>query len=119
MPTIHDHIYPHGYSIGGILESDPFSTKDLALALRAIGRGYSNQETDKVRAVFAEYVQDVGADTGTVIKITNEVFDEVGKEGVPNWVLQQLETFLGSDNGCGFDTMDRLPWRKQIRKRPR
>ncbi|KAM5341393.1 hypothetical protein ACJ41O_014424 [Fusarium nematophilum] len=96
--SIDDHITPHGYGIGGILESDPFSTHDLAVALRVleprpravvVGRGYTEEEADEVPKAFAEYSKDVGLDTGVVvIKITDEVFDKVGKEGVPKWVPQ-------------------------------
>lgn len=101
--TIQEHIKPHGYSIGGILESDPFSKTELALALRVleprpvavvVGRGYSEEETAETREVFSEYLKEVGLERGTVIKITSQVFDKVGKEGVPKWVLEQLEDFF-------------------------
>ncbi|KAF4468526.1 hypothetical protein FALBO_4581 [Fusarium albosuccineum] len=101
--TIDDHITPHGYGIGGVLEADPFSAHDLAVALRVleprpravvVGRGYTEEEADEVRKAFAEYSKDVGLDAGTVIKITDEVFDKVGKEGVPKWVLEQLQDYF-------------------------
>jgi hypothetical protein len=34
--AVDNHIRPHGYSIGGILESDPFFAQDLVLALRVL-----------------------------------------------------------------------------------
>jgi hypothetical protein len=98
--TVDDYIRPHGYAIGETLESDPFSAQGLALALRVleprpqvvlVGRGYPEDETTQARKIFAEYMKEVGVDKGTVIKITPKVFDEVGKEGVPKWVLQQLK----------------------------
>lgn len=101
--AIHGHITPHGYNIGGVLESDPFSTNDLALALRVleprpravvVGRGYSDDEASQVREIFAEYTKEVGNEDGTVIKITDKVFGEVGKDGVPKWVLQQLQDYF-------------------------
>ncbi|WVO15480.1 hypothetical protein L204_103138 [Cryptococcus depauperatus] len=100
--SIHDHIQPHGFVISGVLESDPFSAKDLALALKVleprpqavvVGRGYSEEEADQVRRVFVEYAHDVDI-TGTVIKISDEVFERVGKEGIPSWVLEQLQKHL-------------------------
>ncbi|KAI1133609.1 hypothetical protein F5Y10DRAFT_259932 [Nemania abortiva] len=104
--AIHDHISPHGFNICGILESNPFSTSELALALRVIeprpqvllvGRGYSEEETSSAREVFSQYMAHVGIEEGkgTLIKITSQVFEEVGKEGVPQWVLGQLESFFG------------------------
>ncbi|KAI4860122.1 hypothetical protein F4820DRAFT_437836 [Hypoxylon rubiginosum] len=98
--AVHAEIQPHGFAIGGILESDPFSPKDLALALKIleprpqamlVGRGYSEEEAEVVRIIFAQFKQNVSLDDGIVIKITNKVFDEVGKEGVPKWVLHQLQ----------------------------
>lgn len=90
---------PHGYGIGGISESDPLSPKDLALALCVlepqphavlVGKAYPEEETTETRNVIAEYLKELGVDDGTVIKITPKVFNEVGKEGVPKWVLEQL-----------------------------
>jgi hypothetical protein len=104
--AIQEHIKPHGYNIGGILESDPFSKSELALALRVleprpaavvIGRAYSEEETADAREVFSEYLKEVGIEQGTVIKITSQVFEEVGKEGVPKWVLEQLEEFFNKN----------------------
>ncbi|KAJ4309915.1 hypothetical protein N0V84_011239 [Fusarium piperis] len=101
--SIHAHIEPHGYGIGGILESDPLSVHDLGVALRVleprpkaivVGRGYTEEEASEVRKAFAEYHKDVGLDAGIVIKITDEVFDKVGKEGVPKWVLEQLQGYF-------------------------
>ncbi|KAI0202603.1 hypothetical protein F4808DRAFT_420730 [Astrocystis sublimbata] len=101
--AIHDHISPLGFKIGGILESNPFSTNELALALRVIeprpqaiivGRGYSDEETSSARQVLSQYMRDAGIENGTVIKITSQVFEEFGKEGVPKWVLGQLESFF-------------------------
>lgn len=98
--SIHAHIEPHGYGIGGILESDPLSVHDLGVALRVleprpraivVGRGYSEEEADEVRKAFTEYHKDVDLDAGVVIKITDEIFDKVGKEGIARWVLQQLQ----------------------------
>jgi hypothetical protein len=43
---------------------------------------------------LSQYLKEVGLEKGTVIKITSEVFDKVGKEGVPKWVLEQLEEFF-------------------------
>ncbi|KAK1826343.1 hypothetical protein QBC39DRAFT_269218 [Podospora conica] len=100
---VHEAIQPYGYNISGILESDPFSKSDLALALRilepppaavVVGRGYSDDEAAETRQVFAQFQKEVGIEKGTVIKITDEVFDRVGKEGVPKWVLEQLEAFF-------------------------
>ncbi|KAI0874254.1 hypothetical protein GGS24DRAFT_353017 [Hypoxylon argillaceum] len=102
--AIHDHISPHIFTINGILESDPFEPSELALALRVVeprpqvvlvGRGYSEEETSSVRQIFSQYMTEVGIEKGTVIKITSQVFEEVGKEGVPEWVLGQLESFFG------------------------
>ncbi|KAF4478556.1 hypothetical protein FAGAP_12342 [Fusarium agapanthi] len=101
--SIHVHIEPHGYGIGGILESDPFSVYDLGVALRVleprpkaivVGRGYTEEEANEVRKAFVEYHKDVDLDAGVVIKITDEVFDEVGKEGIPKWVLEQLQAYF-------------------------
>ncbi|KAJ3577130.1 hypothetical protein NPX13_g3437 [Xylaria arbuscula] len=101
--AIHENIAPHGFTIGGILESDPFSSSELTLALKVleprpqvilVGRGYSEDETSTARQVLINYMADVGIEKGTVVKITSEVFDEVGKEGVPGWVLKQLEGFF-------------------------
>jgi hypothetical protein len=80
---IHEHIAPHGFTIGGILESNPFSLNELTLTLKVlelrpqvvlVGRGYSEDETSIVRQVFLNYMADVEIEKGTVIKITNEVF---------------------------------------------
>ena len=85
---------------------DLFSTTDLSLALKVleprpqvvlVGRGYSEEVTDEVRKVFKDYVNDIGVDKGTVIKITSKVFDEVGKDGIPKWVLGQLKEYFGGD----------------------
>ena len=101
--TIQEWIKPYGYNIGGILESDPFSKNELALALKVleplpaavvVGRGYSEEEMAEIREVFSQYLKEVGLKKGTVIKITSQVFDKVGKEGVPKWVLEQLEEFF-------------------------
>ncbi|KAI0474232.1 hypothetical protein F4859DRAFT_521957 [Xylaria cf. heliscus] len=90
--AIHDHIVPRGFTIGGILESNPFSSNELTLALKLleprpqvilVGRGYTEDETSLVRQVFANYMADVGIEKGTVIKITSKVFNEVKKDGVP------------------------------------
>ncbi|KAJ8110869.1 hypothetical protein ONZ43_g5762 [Nemania bipapillata] len=90
--AIHEHIEPRGFAIGNILESSPFSSNELTLALKVleprpqvvlVGRGYSEDETSIARQVFADYAADVGIEKGTVIKITSEVFNEVGKDGVP------------------------------------
>ncbi|KAI4944792.1 hypothetical protein J4E91_008479 [Alternaria rosae] len=98
--TIHDYVKPHGYVVAGILESDPFSAKELALALRVlepapqvvvIGRGYSGEEATESRKVYNEFAKSVGVKDGIVIKITDEIFDEVGKEGIPAWVLKELQ----------------------------
>ncbi|KAF2965029.1 hypothetical protein GQX73_g8536 [Xylaria multiplex] len=87
--AIHEHIAPHGFKIGGILELTPFSSDQLTLALKVleprpqvvlVGRGYSEDETSIARQVFGNYMGDVGIEKGTVIKITNEVFNEVGKD---------------------------------------
>lgn len=101
--TIREHIQPHSFSIGGILESDPFSATELAFVLKVleprpqvvlVGRGYTESEMDMVLKVFAQYAKDVNVNSGTIIKITSQVFNEVGKEGVPEWVLQQLQNFF-------------------------
>lgn len=103
--TIDSHIRPHGYLVGGVLESDPFSEEQLAIALRVleprpqallIGKGYSDSETAKARNVFASYMRDASVEKGTVIKITPKVIDEVGKDGVPYWVLNELNKFFES-----------------------
>jgi len=86
------------------LESSPFSAKDLGVALRVleprpqvvlVGRGYSADETAETRNCFSEYLKDVGIEKGMVIKITPEVFDEVGKDGIPKWVLKELKSYFG------------------------
>ncbi|KAH7310737.1 hypothetical protein B0I35DRAFT_482026 [Stachybotrys elegans] len=101
---IGDYIHSYGYTIGGILEASPFSTSDLALALRLleprpqvvlVGKGYSEDVTDQVRDVFSQYAREVGTKDGAVIKISAKVFDEVGKDGIPKWVLGQLQSSFG------------------------
>lgn len=103
--TIDDHVKVHGYVIGGILESDPFSEQDLSLALRVlepapraivIGRGYSEEEATMSRKVFNEFAESAGIKDGIVIKISDEVFDAVGKEGIPAWVLSRLQDHFQS-----------------------
>ncbi|KAF5675406.1 hypothetical protein FCIRC_7390 [Fusarium circinatum] len=101
--SIYVHIEPYGYGIGSILESDPFLVYDLGVALRVlepcpkaivVGRGYTEEEANEVRKAFAEYHKDVDLDAGVVIKITDEVSDEVGKEGIAKWVLEQLQAYF-------------------------
>ncbi|KAJ8131660.1 hypothetical protein O1611_g1964 [Lasiodiplodia mahajangana] len=102
---IHNHICLHGFNIGGILESRPFSEGELARALRLleprpqallIDRGYNEIETSIAWAVFSLHMRKVGIEKGKVIKITPEIFAEVGKEGVPKWMLDQLEDCFGT-----------------------
>jgi hypothetical protein len=106
--TIHEYVQPRGYIIGGVLESKPFSAQELALALRileprpqvlCIGRGYSEKDTSEARKIFHDYMKEVDIDVekGTVIKITNEVFDDIGKERIPAWVSDRLDEFFGKD----------------------
>lgn len=74
----------------GILESGPFSESELALALRVLEpppacraprprlhRGRDGRDAQGFRSLLEES----GLERGTVIKITSEVFDTVGKEG--------------------------------------
>ena len=108
MRTADTHIKPHGYTIGGILEwnsSQEFHLKHLAIALRVleprpqallIGLGYSEAEHAFARKIFNEYMKEVGLTKGKVIKITEKDFKEVGKFGVPDWVLGQLKDFFGA-----------------------
>ncbi|EUC40778.1 hypothetical protein COCMIDRAFT_107890 [Bipolaris oryzae ATCC 44560] len=102
--TIHDYVKSHGYVIAGILESDPFSADDFSLALRilepapravVIGRGYSGEEATESRKIYSEFAKSVGVKDGIVIKITDEVCDKVGREGIPAWVLKELQTHFG------------------------
>ena len=88
------------FSVNGILEMDPYSSRDLALTLRVLeprplavimGRGYTEEEAEKARTVFKDYMNETGTEKGTVVKISQKVFDEVGKDGVSSWVLKQLE----------------------------
>jgi hypothetical protein len=58
-----------------------------------VSRSYSEEEAAETRKVFSQYLSEVGLDKGTVIKITNQVLNKVGKEGVPNWIFEQLEDF--------------------------
>jgi hypothetical protein len=39
-------------------------------------------------------MEDVVIEKGAVIKITCQIFEEVGKYGVPAWVLSQLESLF-------------------------
>ena len=79
---------------------DPYSSRDLALTLRVLeprplavimGRGYSEEEADDARAVFKEYMNETGVSDRTVVKISQKVFDEVGKDGISSWVQNKLE----------------------------
>ncbi|CAN9395467.1 unnamed protein product [Alternaria alternata] len=106
--TIHEYVQPRGYIVGGVLDSKPFSAQELALALRVleprpqvlcIGRGYSEDDTSEARKIFHDYLKEVDIDVekATVIKITNEVFDAIGKEKIPEWVSERLDEFFGKD----------------------
>jgi hypothetical protein len=72
-----------------VLESDPFSASKLELVLRVvepkpqvalIDRGYSDNEAAETKKVIAEFAKVEGIDMGTVVEITDQVFDEVGKD---------------------------------------
>ena len=56
-----------------------------------MGRGYSEEEADDARAVFKEYMNETGVSDRTVVKISQKVFDEVGKDGISSWVRKKLE----------------------------
>lgn len=56
-----------------------------------MGRGYSAEEAEKARTVFRNYMKETGVEDGTVVKISQKVFDEVGKDGISSWVQKQLE----------------------------
>ncbi|KAH6855910.1 hypothetical protein B0I37DRAFT_424685 [Chaetomium sp. MPI-CAGE-AT-0009] len=87
--AIQKHIKPHCYNISGILESDPLSENELALALRVleprpaavvVGRGYSEEEeTAETREAFSEYLKKAGVEQGTV----QDHVSDVGQETRP------------------------------------
>ena len=93
-------IAPRNFSVNGILEMDPYSSRDLGLTLRVLeprplavimGRGYSDEEAEQAQTVFKDYMNETGVEDGTVVKISQKVFDEVGKDGISSWVQKQLE----------------------------
>lgn len=93
-------IAPHNFSVNGIFAMDPYSSRDLALTLRVLelrpravimGRGYTEEEAEQARTVIKEYMNETGVSDGTLIKISQKVFDEVGSGGIASWVQKQLE----------------------------
>ncbi|KAK3174102.1 hypothetical protein OEA41_001346 [Lepraria neglecta] len=67
--TIAAVLAPHGFSVNGILDIDPYTSKELAGGLRVleprpqallIGGGYTDQEAGQAEIVFDEYKKDVG-----------------------------------------------------------
>jgi hypothetical protein len=61
--TIHEYINPHDYGIGGILESDPFSKSELALALRVLDHPPPRSSAE-TRKVFSQSLSEVGLEKG-------------------------------------------------------
>lgn len=92
-------LQPHGFSVNGILSLENYSSTDLALALRVLEPrpqalligGYTDEEAEQGRTVFDEYMKETGVSGGTVVKVGPGVLDKLGREGVGNWVKEQLE----------------------------
>ena len=104
--TIATVLAPHGFSVNGILDIDPYTSKELAGALRVleprpqallIGGGYTDQEAGQAELVFDEYKKDVGLEKGTVVRVGPGVLDKVGREGVGVWIVGELEAYFRSE----------------------
>ena len=101
--TIAGVLAPHGFSVNGILDIDPYTSAELAVALRVleprpqallIGGGYTDEEAKQAQTVFDEYKKEVSLEKGTVVRVGPGVLNKVGREGVGKWIIEQLEEYF-------------------------